>query len=120
MAHPVLITSHFQNGQYEHYAWSPQFYDPNVGGHPLLHPDYQNFLVRVQNNIINEQFPDLYHTHTDFHCNTLLNNRGETVYIALSYDHVVSPVYFNIFDMNAHVMNNPSHNRICVVRHRYI
>jgi len=104
----------------QHYAWSPLDYNPVVQGHPLMHPDYQAFVQRVMNHLQEEHYGELYHTHTDFHSNILVNNRGATAYIVVSFDHVISPVFFNLNELQQYVTQFPVHNNIYFIQHHAI
>ena len=115
---PVIITSHNNHGTYHHYAWSPVlpiFFDM----HPLEDPNYRNFYNSVMNYITNQaHLGEVYHTHTDFHCNTI--NRGPTAYFCIEYDHVISPVFFSVNTIHQHVDQFPDHNTIYVCQHVYV
>ena len=87
--------------------------------HPILNQNYQNFVNRVTNLLNEENLGELQHTHTDFHSNTLLNDRGNTAYIAIHSNHVVSPVYFNVTQANNYTIDYPSYP-IIAVPHRII
>jgi len=137
MSVPVLVTTHHQNGTWNHFAWSSNQYDLNANGdhvghqiahvvqqqgHPLEHPSYQNFLQVVTNHVQNhlEQFGDIEHTHTDFHVQTPVGNRGPTAYFSISNDHVTSPVFFTLNAMANHVTNHPSHNTVYICQHLFL
>ena len=121
MTHPVLITTHNLNGIMTHHAWSPLMYDLNLNAeHPLMHPDYENFVNRVMNRINQEGLGEVYHTHTDFHVQHYLNIRGLHTYFSISFDHVVSPVFFNQNQIHTYVNQFPEHNTIYVATHRHI
>ena len=87
--------------------------------HPILNQNYQNFINRVTNLLNEENLGELQHTHTDFHSNTLLNDRGNTAYIAIHSNHVVSPIYFNVTQANNYTIDHPSYP-IIAVPHRII
>ena len=119
MIEPVLITTHNQNGTIRHYAWSPHNYDIIVNSHPMIHPDYQQFITRVMNHITEhvEVYGIFYHMHTDFHSTVPMNDRGLTAYFCISFDHVVSPVFFNINVMNNFVINHPQYQTVYISQH---
>lgn len=119
MSFPILVTTHLLHDQIRHYAWSPAYYNPTINLHPLLNQDYQNFVNRVMNVLNEENLGELQHTHTDFHSNTLLNDRGNTVCVAIHSNHVVSPVYFNVIQGNNYVIDHPS-RQIEGVPHRIV
>jgi hypothetical protein len=121
MTQPVLITTHNNNGITTHHAWSPLMFDINIiADHPLVHPDYQNFVNRVMNRINEEMLGEVYHTHTEFHSNVYINNRGLHAYFSVSFDHVVSPVFFNQNQIHTYVNQFPGHNTIYVAQHHLI
>ena len=120
MAEPVLITSHWRNNAMHHYAWSPAQYNGDVIGHPLMHPDYRNFVHQVLNNINENELGELCHTYTDFHSSTLLNNRGVTAYVCVSFDHVVSPVFFSVINLHSYVNQFPENNVVHIIPHQTV
>lgn len=117
MSFPILVTTHLLHDQIHHRAWSSVVYNPAIN-HPLLNQNYQNFVNRVI-NLLNEDLGELQHTHTDFHSNTLVNDRGNIAYVAIHSNHVVSPVYFNAVQANNYAIDHPSHP-IINVPHRII
>ena len=121
MTYPVIITTHNNNGIMTHHAWSPLQFDNNLNvDHPLLHPDYQNFVNRTMDHIIGENIGEFYHMHNDFHSNTYINNRGPSAYFSISFDHVISPVFFNQNQIHNYVNQFPAHNTIYVASHHVI
>jgi hypothetical protein len=120
MSHPILVTTHHLHDQIQHYAWSPEHYAPSINVHPLLNQDYENFVNRVIIRINDENLGELLYSHTDFHSNTLINDRMNTAYFAVYSNHVVSPVYFNVVQANNYVVDHPSHNQIAGVPHRIV
>ena len=117
---PIIVTTHMMNGHAIHIAWSPNHYHiNNINVHPLLNPVYQNFMNAIRNHIQNHMDP-MHHSHTDFHNNTTLHNRGATAYFCVLNDHVVSPVFFTIDEVHTYVNNHPYHHTIYVADHRYL
>ena len=118
---PVIITTHYTNGEVHHIAWSPdQYHHHNINGHPLLNPNYQNFMNRVRNHVVDQDMHVIDHTHTDFHCATLHNNRGPVAYFCVVNDHVVSPVFFTMAAVENYMNQYPMYHTIYVADHMFL
>jgi hypothetical protein len=89
-----------------------------VGDYTSLIADLPITLDRLY--IENNDYGELYHTYTDFHSMTPMNNRGLNAYFSISFDHVVSPVFFNVIAMNNYVLAHPQHNTVYISQHIYI
>jgi len=107
---PLVITSHLANAQFYHIAWTPYQFQPHNNVHPLANPSYQNFLNRIRNYIAEHEIHQIEHMHTDFHCTTVGNLRGDHSYFYVAQNHVVSPVYFSMNEINQYNAQNNLHN----------
>ena len=72
------------------------------------------------NNINENELGELCHTYTDFHSSTLLNNRGVTAYVCVSFDHVVSPVFFSVINLHSYVNQFPENNVVHIIPHQTV
>jgi Fe-S cluster biosynthesis and repair protein YggX len=118
---PVIVTSHNVNGNMHHIAWSSYHFHQNMlNVHPLANPNHQNLINRIQHHIIEQQMDPFEYSYTDFHCTTLLNNRGPLAYFCIINDHIVSPIFFTVIEINNYVIQHPNHPTIYVADHNYL
>ena len=99
---PVVITAHEDGEHMLHIAWSPVVYQINDFGHPLATHSYENFSNRINMYIANNNLHAIQYTYTDFHSETLINDRGNQAYFTILNDHVISPVFFDVNAVHNH------------------
>jgi len=118
---PVIVTSHNNDGQMYHIAWSPiNYHEHNLNIlHPLVKANYENFSNRISNHIMEQQMEPIEYTHVDFHCNTPINNRGPLAYFCVRNNHVISPIYFTIQAVQDYVNQHPN-SVIYLADHNYL
>jgi hypothetical protein len=116
---PVVITAHEDGEHMRHIAWSPAIYHINDIGHPLTTPSYENFCNRINTYVANNNLGPIQYTYTDFHSETLINDRGDQAYFTIFNEHVISPVFFIVNAAHNHA-NLFHQNTLYIAQHHVV